>query len=79
MELSKEEAMMEANVLSTAKAPRPAVYVEPSGDPRSGRTAVRVVFSYRSGPRTNVREFDTLGEALAYAQSLLADEPAPTI
>ena len=66
--------MMEANMLSRSPAPRPAVTVEPSGDPGSGRTTVRVVFSYRSGPRADVREFDSLGEALAYAQRILSDE-----
>lgn len=69
--------MMEANMLSTSRVPKPAVYVEPSGDPQSGRTSVRVVFSYRSGPRQDVREFDSLGEALAYAQRILADEDGP--
>jgi len=66
--------MMHTNMLSTPRTPRPAVTVEPSGDPQSGRTAVRVVFSYRSGPRADVREFESLVEALAYAQSLLSEE-----
>jgi hypothetical protein len=71
--------MMEANMLSMSRAPKPAVYVEPSGDPQSGRTAVRVVFSYRSGPRSDVREFESLGEALAYAQRVLAEEAEPAV
>lgn len=72
--------MMHANVLSGAGSPRPAIYVEPvesTGDAPSGRARVRVVFSFPSGVRSDVRDFESLSEALAYACSLVAGDPPP--
>jgi hypothetical protein len=62
--------MVRTNMLSPQAAPKPTILVEPESGGSDGRTRVKVEFSYRGGVRSDERLFETLAEALAYAQSL---------
>jgi hypothetical protein len=61
--------MMHVDVLHPHENAR-AVYLEAEDGGVNPKTRVRAVFRDRNGVRETTRVFDTLGEALAYAQTL---------
>ena len=62
--------MMHVDVLHPSETNAHAVYLEAEDGGVNPKTKVRAVFSDRSGVRETSRVFDTLEEALAYAQTL---------
>jgi hypothetical protein len=70
--------MMQVDVLHPSENPARAVYLEADGDGVNPRTRVRAVTRDRSGLSETIRVFDTLEEALAYAQTLYSEwSPQP--
>ncbi len=61
--------MMHVDVLHPNEHAR-AVYLEAEDGGVNPKTRVRAVFRDRNGLRETIRVFDTLEEALAYAQTL---------
>jgi hypothetical protein len=64
---------MHVDVLHPSETPARAVYLEADGDGVNPRTRVRAVTRNRTGLSETVRVFDTLEEALAYAQTLCCE------
>jgi len=62
--------MMHVDVLHPSETNARAVYLEAEDGGVNPKTKVRAVFRDRDGDRETSRVFDTLEEALAYAQTL---------
>jgi len=62
--------MMHVDVLHPSETNARAVYVEAEDGGVNPKTRVSAVFRDRNGVRETSRVFDTLEEALAYAQTL---------
>ncbi len=62
--------MMHVDVLHPSETNARAVYLEAEVGGVNPKTKVRAVFRDRDGDRETSRVFDTLEEALAYAQTL---------
>jgi hypothetical protein len=62
--------MMHVDVLHPSESNARAVYLEPEEGGVNSKTRVRAVYRDRNGVRETSRVFDTLQEALAYAQTL---------
>lgn len=62
--------MMHVDVLRSGETNARAVYLEAEDGGVNPKTRVRAVFHDRNGVRETSRIFDTLEEALAYAQTL---------
>jgi len=66
--------MMHVDVLHPSESNARAVYLEPDEGGANSKTRVRAVYRDRNGVRETSRVFDTLQEALAYAQTLYPTE-----
>jgi hypothetical protein len=66
--------MMHVDVLHPSENHASAVYLEAENGGVNPRTRVRAVYQDRNGVRETNRVFDTLEEALAYAQALYPPE-----
>ena len=62
--------MMHVDVLHSHETNARAVYLEAEDGGVNPKTRVRAVFRDRDGVRETTRVFDTLAEALEYAQTL---------
>jgi hypothetical protein len=62
--------MMHVDVLHPSETNARAVYLEAEDGGVNPKTKVRAVFRGRDGDRETSRVFDTLEQALAYAQTL---------
>ena len=62
--------MMHVDVLHSSESNARAVYLEPEEGGVNSKTRVRAVYRDRDGVRETSQVFDTLEEALAYAQTL---------
>jgi hypothetical protein len=65
--------MMQVDVLHPSGMPARAVYLEAESDGVNPRTRVRAVTRDRNGLSETTRVFETLEEALAYAQTLYCE------
>ncbi len=62
--------MMHVDVLHPSETNARAVYLEAEDGGVNPKTRVRAVYRDRNGVRETIRVFETLEEALAYAQTL---------